>query len=395
MKNVDNTKKTYFFKPNYPKMSSKYITYQKKNFSLQLLSDESVSEPSLFTQDPYETREQLLKKLGFKINTNMNIYNLYMTPYSIDDKFKGEMNEFIIDKYQRLNKFYNFEQYVSKSLLYNNYKKFKNKYPNEYNYMFDTYSYPEEKDSIEKKFGNYNIKYNKDIWLVKPQIGSEGRKIFILTNLSDIILHKFIINKYLYNPHLIKGYKYDIRFLGLISSIQPIKLYLYNESKVRLSSEKYKFFESSINNKFMVLINVRVNILNKNKYKYPQNSTKIEDTNLWNFETYKKYLERKNIKYNKIFAQVEDIFIKLIISVKNKILKEISSSNLKSSNFYHLIGFDIILDENLKAYLIEANRRCKFRTDNDVERYYSYNILADTFNILGLKPPKKKDEFKL
>lgn len=145
----------------------------------------------------------------------------------------------------------------------------------------------------------------------------------------------------------------------------------------------------------MVLTNIHINILNKKKYKYPQNSTKIEDTNLWNFETYKKYLERKNIKYNKIFAQVEDIFIKLIISVKNKLLKEISSSNLESSNFYHLIGFDIILDENLKAYLIEANRRCKFRTDNDVERYYSYNILADTFNILGLKPPKKKDKFKL
>ena len=100
---TDNTKKTYFFKPNYPKMSSKYITYQKKKVSLQSLSDESVSEPSLFTQDPNETREQLLKKLGFKINTNMNIYNLYMTPYSIDDKFKSEMNEFIIDKYQRLN----------------------------------------------------------------------------------------------------------------------------------------------------------------------------------------------------------------------------------------------------------------------------------------------------
>ena len=32
----------------------------------------------------------------------MNIYNLYITPYSIDDKFNGEMDEFIMDKYQRL-----------------------------------------------------------------------------------------------------------------------------------------------------------------------------------------------------------------------------------------------------------------------------------------------------
>ena len=31
-----------------------------------------------------------------------------------------------------------------------------------------------------------------------------------------------------------------------------------------------------------------------------------------------------------------------------------------------------------------------FRLDNDVEKYYSYNIFADTFNILCLRPRNSK-----
>ena len=32
------------------------------------------------------------------------------------------------------------------------------------------------------------------------------------------------------------------------------------------------------------------------------------------------------------------------------------------------------------------NRRCGFRDDNDAEKYYTYNIIADTLNIIGIRP---------
>lgn len=69
-----------------------------------------------------------------------------------------------------------------------NYKLLKNKFTSDYNFMFDTYLYPEDKNLIEKKFGNYTIKNNKEIWLIKPKFKSEGINITLLTNISDIIL---------------------------------------------------------------------------------------------------------------------------------------------------------------------------------------------------------------
>ena len=54
-----------------------------------------------------------------------------------------------------------------------------------------------------------------------------------------------------------------------------------------------------MNNKFVYLTNIYIN--NKKKiYIYPQNISDIENSNLWNLETFHKYCERKNIDYNKI-----------------------------------------------------------------------------------------------
>ena len=117
----------------------------------------------------------------------------------------------------------------------------------------------------------------------------------------------------------------------------------------------------------------------------------MEESNLWNLETFRNYCERKGINYNLLYEKVIDIFIKMMFSVRKKIIEEIDNYKLHSSNFYHIIGFDIILDENLKPYLFEANRKCSFRDDNDAEKYYTHNIIADTLNLVGLRLIDKKN----
>ena len=252
--------------------------------------------------------------------------------------------------------------------------------------MLETYSYPKEKQEIIEKFSKYSLKNDNDVWMIKPTMGSLGLKISILTNYSDIKLKNYLITKYLYNPHLIKGYKYDLRFHGLVSTIKPLKLYLYNEGLVRLASEKYNFSVSDPHNKYSFLTNLFINKKNQKKFIYPKNMKNMEDSNLWNLDTFQKYCARNNINYEKLYSEVGDIFIKMMITVREKIIDNIEKTNLQYSNFYHLIGFDIILDENLKPYLLETNRRCGFRNDNDAEKYYTYNIIADTLNIIGLRP---------
>ena len=90
-----------------------------------------------------------------------------------------------------------------------------------------------------------------------------------------------------------------------------------------------------------------------------------------------------------LFEEVKDLFIKMVFSVRKKLIEKIISINLSFTNFYHLIGFDIILDNNLKPYLLEANRRGSMRDDNAAEIDYTRNIIVDTLNIIGLRPINK------
>lgn len=86
---------TYFFKPKYPKEAYKYNKFQEKNISLKLLN-ESYIKPTAFSLEENEIREIFLKRLGFELNKNMSIYNLYLTTYTLDKKLEKKINKNLI-----------------------------------------------------------------------------------------------------------------------------------------------------------------------------------------------------------------------------------------------------------------------------------------------------------
>lgn len=48
-----------------------------------------------------------------------------------------------------------------------------------------------------------------------------------------------VISKYLKNPLLLKGYKFDLRIYILVTSMNPLEAFIYNEGFARVSTEKY------------------------------------------------------------------------------------------------------------------------------------------------------------
>ena len=48
-----------------------------------------------------------------------------------------------------------------------------------------------------------------------------------------------VLQKYIHNPMLIKGMKWDMRIYVFIPQVRPLKIYLYKEGLVRFSTERY------------------------------------------------------------------------------------------------------------------------------------------------------------
>lgn len=68
-----------------------------------------------------------------------------------------------------------------------------------------------------------------------------------------------MISKYLSNPHLIDGLKYDLRIYVLVTSYDPLKIYLFKEGLVRFATEKYSTNANSLKKRFVHLTNYSVN----------------------------------------------------------------------------------------------------------------------------------------
>lgn len=69
-----------------------------------------------------------------------------------------------------------------------------------------------------------------------------------------------MVQKYLPNPLLYKGLKFDLRVYCLLAGCDPMRIYIYNEGLVRLATERYSFpDEDNMDDLCMHLTNYAIN----------------------------------------------------------------------------------------------------------------------------------------
>lgn len=99
----------------------------------------------------------------------------------------------------------------------------------------------------------------RNVWIIKPSNSSQGRGIHIIDDVNELNVDELsIASRYITNPLLINGYKFDLRIYVLITSYEPLRIYVYKEGLARFASETYtaKFNK---NNKYIHLTNYSIN----------------------------------------------------------------------------------------------------------------------------------------
>jgi len=77
--------------------------------------------------------------------------------------------------------------------------------------------------------------------------------------------NEVVVQQYIANPLLIGNRKFDLRMYVLISSLDPLIVYLHDEGLARFCTEDYqKPNNSNINNSFIHLTNYSLNKNNPN-----------------------------------------------------------------------------------------------------------------------------------
>jgi hypothetical protein len=91
-----------------------------------------------------------------------------------------------------------------------------------------------------------------------------------------------------------------------------------------------------------------------------------------------------------VWARMYDAIIKSIISVEGSIVSSIkrvqnASGGTIKSNCFDLFGFDIILDSDLKPWILEVNLSPSLAFDSPLDFHIKSNLIIDALNVVGIR----------
>ena len=196
-----------------------------------------------------------------------------------------------------------------------------------------------------------------------------NRRVKVITT-SDIDMNaNFFIQEFIENPLLLDGYHFDFGIFVVVTSIDPLRLYIYDGQMVmRFCTEKYHPFDVENVEKYVI----------QDPFQYGDTLSIIgKHVNVTKFTmrgAFAAALTNEGHDPEKIFKQVEDIIVDvytqqekrlietvsinkvLVISIKKTYFFVLQLKNFSSkNNFFELVRFDFIIDDNLKVHLMEVN----------------------------------------
>lgn len=266
-----------------------------------------------------------------------------------------------------------------------------------------TFVLPKDYDELDR----YWKSSPSNLFIMKPPASARGNGVQVINNISQIpesalklpqqsqddgsiVMKKstMIVQQYISNPCLLEnGQKFDLRIYVLVTSVDPLKIYVYDEGLVRFASSKYTNQEDGVIDQYMHLTNY---FINKNNRDYQiNNDCDSLDGSKWTLKRFWRYIEEhyEHVNSQELWDQIIDIIIKTIISCETPMTR-LSHANCKNDySSYELFGFDIILDENFKPWILEVNITPSLKSESNLDTSVKFRVIKDMFNLVGYHLP--------
>jgi hypothetical protein len=266
------------------------------------------------------------------------------------------------------------------------------------------------KNSIGESIHNfipstYLLKNSNDINKVKEKL--ELGKVFILKKniqrreglnlissikeLEESITHnnstnlpndKYVIaQEFLNDTYLINDRKLSLRiYLLIVINNDKIDFYLHNLGRCHYANEKYT------GNVFDSTSNFSSTSRDADLDIYKESPRTIDEL--------KEFLKNKDgvDSAEKLFSNIDNIIFQLK-STYSTIFTKFDNLNYKNITNFQLFGIDVIFDNDLNAFLLEANKGPLMSHNDELNAKISIKVESDVFKLVGLINPNDTNGF--
>ncbi|NXA50389.1 TTLL5 polyglutamylase, partial [Nothocercus julius] len=317
----------------------------------------------------------ILAAHGFhEVHPNSSDYNLMWTGSHLKPYLLRSLTDI-----QKVNHFPRSYELTRKDRLYKNVSRMQQ------THGFKTFHILPQTFILPAEYQEFCNTYSKDKgpWIVKPVASSRGRGVYLINNPSQIVLEEnILVSRYISNPLLIDDFKFDVRLYVLVTSYDPLVIYLYEEGLARFATVRYDQASKNIKNQFMHLTNYSVN---KKSGDYVScDDPEVEDYgNKWSMSAMLRYLKQEGRDTAALMASVEDLIIKTVLSAELFIAAACKTFLSHRGSCFELYGFDVLIDATLKPWLLEVNLSPSLACDAPLDLKIKASMLSDMFTLVG------------
>ncbi|XP_043532028.1 protein polyglycylase TTLL10-like isoform X1 [Chiloscyllium plagiosum] len=256
--------------------------------------------------------------------------------------------------------------------------------------------YPEtyRMDLKSERYAFHRVFREGQTWISKPAESSQGRGIFLLRTLNDItaFLKKLesveenpyfrmcsynsplsrIVQRYVAEPLLLEGRKFDVRSYFLIACTSPYVTF-FRHGYAKLTCNEYNpnsdDLTDHLTNQFI-------------QKKNPLYNEMKEDT-IWSMERLndyinEKYMEAKRLPRDWVFTvftkRTQQIMTQCFIATKARLGRKLG--------YFDLLGFDIMIDQNFKVWLLEINSNPSLQMNCEILKSVIPKVINEALDLI-------------
>ncbi|XP_071447577.1 polyglutamylase complex subunit TTLL1-like [Hetaerina americana] len=222
-------------------------------------------------------------------------------------------------------------------------------------------------------------------WIMKPCGKSQGAGIFLINKLSKLkkwsreskspsafnpclVRESYVISRYIDNPLLIGGKKFDLRLYVLVTSFRPLKAYLFKLGFCRFCTVKYDTGTQELDNMYVHLTNVSVQ-----KHGGEYNGIHGGKLSVQNLRLYLEGTRGKAVT-ERLFSSISWLIVHS--------LKAVAPVMANDRHCFECYGYDIIVDDRLKPWLIEVNASPSLTSTTVNDRILKYKLIDNIISVV-------------
>ncbi|XP_019627906.1 PREDICTED: protein polyglycylase TTLL10-like [Branchiostoma belcheri] len=239
----------------------------------------------------------------------------------------------------------------------------------------------------------FNTYQEGETWICKPTGMNRGRGIFFISSQEEVTALQErlevmtqnrqrarlpfkgpmarVIQRYVNKPLLLDGKKFDIRVYMLIACTNPFVV-MYHPGYARLCTQDYSADD----------LNITAHLTNQWIQKKDPNYEEVKDETVWSMDHLNDYIndtcaDDKGLPqdwvFNGLTRRMKDIMLHCFHSVRHKIQGRLG--------YFDLYGFDFLLDEDMKVYLLEINVNPALHTNCEVLQDVIPALVEETVHV--------------